>query len=199
MPTKFKEAMERLKTPGLTPTTKTIEKKGLINKVCVRCAGFFKTWNIRKKYCSPECQVTFNNVHYRNQKKEGIKKRCLFCGNTFETTKGGQKFCPGSPISLCQQTYQYHKTPYSKLRMKILSRDNFTCQYCGAQVEDARAFEIDHIRPKSKGGSDEEYNLITACEGCNQGKGDLHIGEVNIKKFQDIARRNETRKQSFRM
>lgn len=59
-----------------------------------------------------------------------------------------------------------------KLRYKILARDNYTCQYCGAQAKDGVKLHIDHIKPISKGGLTTEDNLITACETCNLGKGD---------------------------
>lgn len=54
-------------------------------------------------------------------------------------------------------------------RFKVLSRDLFTCQYCGASAPDVR-LEIDHIIPVSKGGSNDSDNLVTACEACNRGK-----------------------------
>ena len=60
------------------------------------------------------------------------------------------------------------------VRFRVLVRDNFTCVYCGRNpVEDGVKLEVDHIIPKSKGGTDEERNLVTACRDCNQGKKDL--------------------------
>ena len=54
-------------------------------------------------------------------------------------------------------------------RYRILKRDGFTCQYCGRS---GGALEIDHRKPSSKGGSDDDENLITACILCNRGKSD---------------------------
>jgi len=56
------------------------------------------------------------------------------------------------------------------LRFKILQRDKFTCQYCGAKAP-AVALQIDHIIPVCRGGSRDPSNLRTACEDCNAGKG----------------------------
>lgn len=56
-----------------------------------------------------------------------------------------------------------------RLRFKILNRDSFTCQYCGAKAPNVE-LEIDHIVPIAKGGEDIESNLITACFDCNRGK-----------------------------
>ena len=52
----------------------------------------------------------------------------------------------------------------------VYVKNHFTCVYCGF---DGRPFEywmqlsIDHIRPKSCGGSDEIDNLVVACRACN--------------------------------
>lgn len=58
----------------------------------------------------------------------------------------------------------------NRLRFEVLRRDGFACRYCGATGDDA-ALEVDHIEPRSKGGSDDIDNLITACFACNRGKG----------------------------
>ncbi len=55
------------------------------------------------------------------------------------------------------------------LRYKILKRDRFTCQSCGARAPDVE-LEVDHKIPVSKGGTDDELNLITKCKDCNRGK-----------------------------
>ena len=65
-----------------------------------------------------------------------------------------------------------------KLRFEILTRDNFTCQYCGrTPKEDKVKLAVDHIIPKSKGGTDKKSNLITSCKDCNAGKGDVILHE----------------------
>lgn len=55
------------------------------------------------------------------------------------------------------------------LRFKVLSRDNYTCRYCGAKAPDVK-LHVDHVIPKARGGRDELSNLVTACETCNLGK-----------------------------
>ena len=59
-----------------------------------------------------------------------------------------------------------------ELREYLLEKWNRTCAYCGAK--DTR-LEIEHIKPKSKGGSDRVSNLAIACHGCNQAKGNQEI------------------------
>lgn len=55
-------------------------------------------------------------------------------------------------------------------RFTILSRDNFTCQACGAQPGNDR-LHVDHLLPWSLGGSNHPLNLTTLCDRCNLGKG----------------------------
>ena len=57
----------------------------------------------------------------------------------------------------------------NSLRYRILKRDRFTCSSCGARAPDVE-LEVDHIIPVSKGGTDEETNLVTKCFECNNGK-----------------------------
>ena len=46
------------------------------------------------------------------------------------------------------------------------------CFYCGiTQEESGSTHHIDHIIPKSKGGSHNEPNIVMACEKCNRTKG----------------------------
>jgi hypothetical protein len=58
-----------------------------------------------------------------------------------------------------------------RIRFAVFARDSFTCRYCGRQ-SDQIELHIDHIIPVSKGGTNDEANLITACAECNLGKSD---------------------------
>lgn len=53
-------------------------------------------------------------------------------------------------------------------RRELLRRDHHVCQYCGS----TKQLTIDHIVPLSKGGKHTWDNVVTACERCNQRKGD---------------------------
>ena len=56
-------------------------------------------------------------------------------------------------------------------RFEILERDKFRCTYCGRSAkENGVVLHVDHIHPKSKGGSNDPENLPTACKDCNYGK-----------------------------
>lgn len=66
-----------------------------------------------------------------------------------------------------------------RIRFEIFKRDNFTCQYCGRKAPDI-VLHCDHIDPKSKGGNNTILNLITACEGCNLGKGARRLSDNSV-------------------
>jgi hypothetical protein len=63
-----------------------------------------------------------------------------------------------------------------KLRFEIFKRDNFACQYCGARAPEA-VLHVDHIKPVSKGGTNDMLNLVAACSGCNHGKGARELSD----------------------
>jgi len=58
-----------------------------------------------------------------------------------------------------------------KVKMRVVRRDNYTCQVCGKHLLDNEV-EFDHIIPISKGGSSEEHNIRLTCFKCNRDKYD---------------------------
>lgn len=66
-----------------------------------------------------------------------------------------------------KRAYYYDSEKWNELRLFIFKRDGFCCQYCG--IKNTK-FEVDHIIPVSKGGSDDHENLTTACFTCNRSK-----------------------------
>jgi hypothetical protein len=67
------------------------------------------------------------------------------------------------------------RDPSLRLRFRVLQRDSFTCQSCGASPakQVGVALHVDHIIPWSKGGETTFENLQTLCSRCNLGKGNL--------------------------
>jgi len=54
-------------------------------------------------------------------------------------------------------------------RRAIFARDDWTCQYCGSGH---RSLTVDHVIPRSKGGTSGWENIVTSCAPCNRRKGD---------------------------
>ena len=58
------------------------------------------------------------------------------------------------------------------IRNKVALRARGICEYCRYPEEfNFGRFTIDHILPRSKGGSDHIRNLALACRSCNENKG----------------------------
>jgi len=63
------------------------------------------------------------------------------------------------------------------LRARVRAQAGNRCGYCLARQEYVPwVLEIDHIVPRSKGGTDEEENLWLACHPCNLFKSDRTHG-----------------------
>ena len=77
-----------------------------------------------------------------------------------------------SDIKLWGTSYQQGPLYQTKLRSYLFKKYNGQCVYCGNKAE-----EIEHIVPKSKGGTDSLYNLVIACKKCNKLKGKLSLKE----------------------
>jgi len=86
------------------------------------------------------------------------------------------------------------KSISKKLRFEVFKRDNFTCQYCSAKPPKV-PLEIDHIIPVIKGGTNDDYNLITACFDCNRGKGKHSLENSMPTQDEQIERLKEAHSQ----
>lgn len=84
------------------------------------------------------------------------------------------------------------RVPFSK--KNVLVRDNFTCQYCGEEFNgkqkkrilnkegsyESLLLNIDHIVPKSNGGTSNFENCVASCRICNNKKGNKTTKEAGM-------------------
>lgn len=61
-------------------------------------------------------------------------------------------------------------------RRAVFARDNWTCQYCGSRSQ----LTVDHVIPRSKGGSSDWENIVASCAPCNRRKGDHLPAQANM-------------------
>ena len=61
------------------------------------------------------------------------------------------------------------------IRIRILKRDGHKCRYCRK-----RANSVDHVTPHSRGGSDNDENLVACCRSCNSRKKDRTPREAKM-------------------
>ena len=57
-----------------------------------------------------------------------------------------------------------------KLRERVMRRDRYLCQPCEAKGYVTLANAVDHILPKSQGGTDDMENLQAICNECHEEK-----------------------------
>lgn len=64
-------------------------------------------------------------------------------------------------------------------RKNIFKRDRYTCQYCGKQPG-PEELTIDHVLPRSRGGTSTWENCLLACVECNKRKADKTPEEAKM-------------------
>ncbi len=71
-------------------------------------------------------------------------------------------------------------------RAYLLVKYEYRCAYCSKMDT---PFEVDHILPRSRGGSNRISNLCLACHACNQQKGDQTAAEFGHPQVEAQAKR----------
>ncbi len=61
-------------------------------------------------------------------------------------------------------------------RRGVFARDGHRCQYCGGRAE-----SIDHVHPRSRGGSHTWENVVAACRRCNTNKRDQLLTDTSMR------------------
>ena len=65
-------------------------------------------------------------------------------------------------------------------RRNIFERDENCCQYCGKRYERSE-LTLDHVVPRSRGGTSTWNNIVLACIKCNMRKGARLVSELHMK------------------
>ena len=86
----------------------------------------------------------------------------------------GRRKCPHAPPKVNRTL---------ETRNRLVERDGPACRWCGrltvelganpARRGDART--RDHVIPRCRGGSDQDDNLVLACQACNAARGALSV------------------------
>ena len=65
-------------------------------------------------------------------------------------------------------------------RRNIFKRDHYTCQYCSVQPG-SEELTIDHVLPRSQGGTSTWENCVLACVACNKRKADRTPEQAGLR------------------
>ena len=77
----------------------------------------------------------------------------------------------------------YDKLPKATIkfnRKNIFARDKNRCQYCGKKVPTSE-LSLDHVIPRTQGGTSSWKNIVCACTNCNKHKGGRRPEEAGMK------------------
>ena len=84
------------------------------------------------------------------------------------------------PVPVVVRLTRYVRVPYPASvplsRRAVFTRDASTCVYCGGS-----ATSIDHVVPRSRGGTHTWDNVVAACRRCNHTKADRSLAELGWK------------------
>lgn len=127
---------------------------------------------------------------------ERLRRFTPICAISMELVKFDTQVMQNPEISGVE--YQQGELMGYEVREYLLEKWGRKCAYCGATN---MPLEIEHIIPKSRGGSNRASNLTLACNACNQCKGNQTAEEFGYPAIQgkakqplkDVAAVNTTR------
>lgn len=67
---------------------------------------------------------------------------------------------------------------WQKQRLRILARDRHLCQTCKTKGRITPATQVDHVKPKASGGTDDDANLSSICDDCHDAKSAQEAAEA---------------------
>lgn len=83
-----------------------------------------------------------------------------------------------------RQDYQKGTLFGTEVRAYLLHKWEGKCAYCGK----AGKLEVEHVQPRSRGGTGSVNNLVVACRSCNEKKGKKSLAEFLARKPAQLKR-----------
>jgi 5-methylcytosine-specific restriction endonuclease McrA len=129
-------------------------------------------------------RVLLLNITYEPLTTVGLHRAvCLVLGEKADVVHddtGGAKLhsasvmiATPSVIRLRRYIRVPHRSRVPLTRAALMRRDNYMCAYCGTKAE-----TIDHVVPRSRGGTHTWENCVASCMRCNHRKADHLIDEI---------------------
>jgi len=131
----------------------------------------------------PSIQSRVDNIR---EWAKRLENRCPITKIKCETAKFDTQKLQNPEIG--GEEYQQGTLEGYEVREYLLQKFDYSCVYCGITNS---PLELDHVKPKSKGGSDRVSNLVVSCVECNQQKRSQPVEEFvdNEKKLKWIKKR----------
>ncbi|OLT62075.1 RNA-guided endonuclease IscB [Moorena bouillonii] len=128
----------------------------------------------RQGWLPPSLESRINNIETWVKR---IRKVCPISAISQELVRFDLQQMPNPEIS--EVEYQRGELFGFEVKEYLLAKWGRKCVYCNAENT---PLEIEHIVPKSKGGSNRVSNLTLACRPCNQKKGNKYVEDFLSKK-----------------
>jgi len=163
------------------------------NKLRYRQARWLNRDNKKRGWIPPSLQSRVDNIQSWVNK---LQKLIPITNISYENVKFDSQLMNNENIKGIE--YQQGTLFGYEIREYLLEKFNRKCIYCGKENV---LLEIEHIIPKSRGGSNKIDNLGIACHECNQKKGNMTAEEFGYpdiqkqvkKSLKDSALVNSTR------
>ena len=129
-------------------------------------------------------RVLLLNITYEPLTNVGLHRAvCLVLGEKAEVVhhdatgavlrSASLAFASPSVIKLRRYVRLPYRSRVPLTRAALMRRDNYLCAYCGTKAE-----TIDHVVPRSRGGTHAWENCVASCSRCNHRKADRLIEEL---------------------
>ena len=179
------EAVERRR---LERERQRLEREALPRPLCKLCLSIVPI--SRQFYCSKKCQRMLEN-HYRHYGVDlwRVLPLCRRCG-LVKGVNQNPGYCRECKVIANREAKrrqkmndtdpgrkEFYRSGDKITRQGVLDRTGYRCHLCKRRVRlsgnqnHALYFEVDHIIPRSKGGTHTWDNVATCCRSCNGKKG----------------------------
>lgn len=170
--------------------------------VCNSCGGVFTSRKNCKtrtpKYCTKKCYV-LSLVKERSEKPKRISRKGITLSEEWKAAlslgrKNSDK-CKGENLynwkggketerlrikaSMYKRKLSLKKTFDQLYLSRLLVTQNNRCFFCESSLSDYKA--IEHLTPVTRGGDNDNYNLVYSCKSCNSKKRQNTLEEFAIK------------------
>ncbi len=172
------EAAIRTDIPDLN-VEKSMYRRGRRNKLWYRQPRFMNRGNNREEWFAPSIEHKLQTHVRLIEKLKGILpiSKIVIEVASFDTQKMRNPEISGIE-------YQQGELQGYEIREYLLEKFHRKCAYCGKTNV---PLEIEHLTPKSMGGSNTVDNLAIACHSCNQKKNNLTAEEFGHPEVRDKA------------
>jgi len=153
---------------------------------CLWCSELFTSEYPTKQYCNryhKERAAQFRQSNRRRSVKTIYAKTCIGCETPFTTTNANKIYCASDCRDWTvenmkrERDKEYLNARTPSFRRRVYFASNGTCGICNELIDlrlkwpDPMSYSIDHIVPRSLGGTHGAKNLRAAHNRCNAVRG----------------------------